>query len=262
MIMKRIMEQIPQLEVWARIVAGYMTGIKEIYKKNNVKKKKHIGNAPQVHKNVLIDYLKALKIQKGDILIVHSSLRPLKCFGMAPTEIIEELLKLVGDEGTLVMPAFCKYNEHIKGKFAEESVTEFVYNVQESPAWTGVISDTFWRREDVIRSRYPDNPLAATGSCAREIFMQEAQGDLAHGRYSSWKFCSDKHAKVLFLGIPAFNSITEIHLAEDLLDDRWPVKGWFKECHYKIIDNEKVYNKTTRIQIGRASCRERVWLKV
>ena len=37
MIMKRIMEQIPQLEVWARIVAGYMTGIKEIYKKNNVK---------------------------------------------------------------------------------------------------------------------------------------------------------------------------------------------------------------------------------
>lgn len=248
MSMKSIMEKQPWIEVLARRVAKHLTFIKNIFNKLNTKKKKKIGNCEIIDKSILKNYLKGLGIKKGDILIVHSSLRPLKCFEMSPEDVIDMLLDLVGEEGTLVMPSFVTYNEHISGEFEEVSTQEFLYNVQKSAAWTGIITDIFWRREDVMRSKFPDNSLAAFGKYAKEMFEKEDKGDLAHGQYSAWKFCSEHHAKVLFLGIPAFNAITEIHLPEDILDEDWPIRGWFKERKYEITDGEKVYKRKTRIR--------------
>lgn len=246
--LKSLMEHYSWLEVMARRITRYFSFPKKILKKINTKKKKNIGLGEHVGATVLKDYLRGQGITNGDILIVHSSLRPLKCFGMSPEDVIDMLLELVGETGTLVMPAFPMYDEHISGKFEEISTQEYVYDIQESPAWTGIITDLFWRRADVIRSRFPDNPLAAHGKYAKEMFEQEKEGDLAHGQYSAWKFCSEHHAKVLFLGIPAFNAITEIHLSEDILDEDWPILGWFKERKYEIRDGEKVYKRITRIR--------------
>lgn len=248
MSLKRMMEIYPGLEVAARKTARHLLFIKKLIKIAHAKKKEKQNMDECIDKSILIEYLKQLGIVNGDILIVHSSMRPLKKFGLSPTEVIDMLLDLVGEEGTLVMPSFTLYDEYVSGTFEESSMQEFVYDIRESTAWTGVITDLFWRRSDVMRSRFPDNPLAAHGKYSVEMFGQENKGDLAHGHYSAWKFCSEHHAKVLFLGIPAFNAITEIHLSEDILDERWPINGWFKERKYEIRDGKNAYNKITRIR--------------
>ncbi len=246
--MKFILERWPWLEVQVRKCSAKLSFLKSIYKALRKKKKQDTGKQEQVAGKELVDYLKSLGIKKGDILIVHSSYRPLKCFGMKPNEIIEMLKEIIGSEGTLVMPSFALFPEEISGTFDETSHKQFIYDVNSSEAWTGIITDLFWREEDVVRSHYPDNPLAAWGKYSTEMFAEEEEGDLALGPNSAWKFCAEHNAKVLFLGVPALDSITEIHLPEDNLDKDWPVKGWFKERHYKIVDGEKETERNTRIR--------------
>lgn len=246
--MRFVLERWPWLEVQLRKCAANLSFLKVIYKRLRKKRKQEIGNQQQFDKKELIDHLSRIGIEKGDILIVHSSYRPLKCFGMKPNEIIDMLKQMVGKEGTLVMPSFALFPEEISGTFEETSHKQFTYDVGRSEAWTGIITDLFWREDDVVRSRYPDNPLAAWGKYSTEMFAKEQQGDLALGPNSAWKFCAERNAKVLFLGVPALDSITEIHLPEDNLDKNWPVEGWFKERHYKIVDGEKETERNTRIR--------------
>ena len=57
--------------------------------------------------------------------------------------------------------------------------------------------------------------------------------DLAHGVGSAWHFCAENNAKILLLGTKASKSLTMVHVAEDILDDRWPIKDWYG---YKIFN--------------------------
>ena len=244
-----IMAKIPWTEVWGRHLALKLSTIRSGFKQKQKEKKEAVAASNQLDLSDLKTELEALGIKKGDILLVHSSFRPLKSFGCSPDEIIGMLIDLVGDEGLLVMPSFVAYEEEISGGFNETSEKEFTYDPKGSKAWTGVITDKFWRRDDVIRSSFPDNSLAARGKRAGELFKNEIDSEMAHDKKSAWEYLREHHAKILFLGIPAFNSITEIHLCEDRLDEQFPVKGWFKERHYIIAEKDGPgYKRVTRIR--------------
>ena len=60
------------------------------------------GNALTVEQ--LVEDLKAIGIQKGDTLLVHSSLSRLGYLKDGPKTFIEALLEAVGENGNLLMP--------------------------------------------------------------------------------------------------------------------------------------------------------------
>ena len=132
--------------------------------------------------------------------------------------------------------------------FDETYEEEFVYDVNNTKAWTGYITNVFRNRSDVYRSYYPNNTLAAWGKNKEQIFRDENDTDLAFGKNSAWKYCVDHHAKVLFLGIHAHHSLSEIHIAEDYLDEQWPIKGWYTSKKYRIIDGKKEFERTCRVR--------------
>lgn len=225
----------PRFEVFVRHV--YYLFLKDIIgnkKKASIKHK----NAEKFDKSLLIDYVESLGINTGDILIVHSSMDALSQFGMSPKEIIDWLLELVGPEGTLCMPAFPLYRENDYSLDSQTGETIITYEVKKTPCWTGLLPNLFLRYPGVIRSEFPYNPLAAIGKEAEAMMKDNLLGDKPHGKHSSWEYCVNRHAKVLFLGCQMYHSLTLLHTREDL-DEPFPVENWYKRQSYLVKNGEE-----------------------
>lgn len=222
----------------------YLRRIMEICQqkyKNGVKDKLSIPN--QRSKERVIEYLEKLGISKGDIVIVHSSIDNLASLGIDAMWILNYLRKRVGNDGTLVLPTFPLYNE--KNRLDEGS---YLYNPKKTISATGLITNIFLRMPGVIRSRFPWNTLAAQGPLAEKMMEKNMETDLAHGKNSAWEFCMNHHAKILFLGVRASHTTTMVHVAEDILDDLWPIKNWYENKTFYIQDGENKEKKTIRIR--------------
>ena len=244
---QKLFEHFPYLEVITRHAYKKLLEI-GILKKRIVPNEK-AEDVKKVDPIELTYMLEDVGVKKGDVLIVHSSMKGIKGFGMSPQEVIDYLKSLVGTEGMLLMPTYPDYpSENSKYIFNEKYNEIYEYDVEQSPAWTGLITNIFRKQEGVIRSSYPNNTLSAWGKDNSKPFLSEMETDLAYDRSSAWIYCVDNHAKVLFLGIHAHHSLSEIHIAEDYLDKDWPVTGWYTEKQYIIKNNGNTIEKTCRVR--------------
>jgi len=195
--------------------------------------------------NDIYDYIKGLGINKGDILIVHSSMEGLKNAGVEPEEIIDFLLDLVGESGTLVIPTFPIQN------LKYDPNKEIIYNPKRSLCWTGMIPNKFLKYPGVVRSSFPYNSLAALGSEAELMMSNNLEGDTPHGKNSSWYFCITHHAKILYLGVNIAECNTMLHVVEDYYDNEWPIKNWYETQNYSIKIGNEIIKKSIRVCDGK-----------
>ena len=213
-----------------------------------VKNKKYGVHPPFDFKHI-ITHLKSIGIKKGDILIVHSAYRPLKASGLKPDEIIDQLLDLIGPNGTLVMPVIRGYPEsppeHLALKTDISNII-FEYNVKKSKVWTGILPITLKNRKGSVTSRFPLNTVTAFGHHASDMIKNELNDDYStpNGINSAWKYCTDKNAVVISLGTDLTHSLTMIHTAEDVDPGNWPVKNWYREVKFNIVDDHFQFTTT------------------
>jgi aminoglycoside 3-N-acetyltransferase len=202
--------------------------------------KKNIGSCNILQ---LTATLTKMGVVKGSLLIVHSSYASLESTGLSPNELINELLNLIGEDGTLAMPVIRKYKE--EPKRGKEYLTynmdniECVYNVQKSPVITGLLPYCLMKRKDSVTSRHPLNPMTAVGPLAREMMQNNSEGEKPspHGPNSAWKFAFDHNALVVGLGIDLAHYVTITHVAEEAFPG-WPVRDWYRERKFKIVDKD------------------------
>lgn len=245
--MQWLFEHFPMMEILARIV--YKKALELGILKNRIVPNEKAKAIEKVNINDLKKNLIKAGIKKGDVLIVHSSMKGIRGFEMAPEEIISYLKDLVGEEGMLLMPAYPQYPDSVtKMQYNEVYSETYEYDVNNTASWTGLITNLFWKGEDVTRSHYPNNTLSAWGKNSTEIFREEMRSDLAFDKYSAWSYCVERSAKVLFLGIHAHHALSEIHIAEDFLDEKWPIKGWYTQKRYRIIRDGDVVEKVCRVR--------------
>ncbi len=213
-----------------------------------VKNKKHGVHHPFDFKHI-VTHLKSIGIKKGDILIVHSAYRPLKASGLKPDEIIDQLLDLIGPNGTLVMPVIRGYPEsppeHLALKTDISNII-FEYNVKKSKVWTGILPITLKNRKGSVTSRFPLNTVTAIGHHASDMIKNELNVDYStpNGINSAWKYCTDRNAVVISLGTDLTHSLTMIHTAEDVDPGNWPVKNWYREVKFNIVDDHTQVSTT------------------
>jgi len=169
------------------------------------------------------------KIEAGDIVLVHSSIKGMGSMGVTSCEIIEFLLATIGENGTLIFPS---YPDLQKMEIKDGS---YVFDPETTPPWTGKLCREFLKLDGVVRSRFPHNTLAAKGKLASEMMKNnEDASQYSQGKGSSWDFCIKQNVKILYLGVKAATSDTIVHYAEDILMDEWPVKDWHEEQSYLI----------------------------
>ncbi|UCD58095.1 MAG: AAC(3) family N-acetyltransferase, partial [Candidatus Hydrogenedentota bacterium] len=100
--------------------------------------------------------LHSLGLDKGVNIVVHSSLSSLGHVEDGADAVIAALLEVIGETGTLVMPTFT---------FPPEPA----FDVDSTRSTTGLLTETFRKREGVYRSAHPTHSVAAFGPLAKHF---------------------------------------------------------------------------------------------
>lgn len=206
------------------------------------KKKKNNNTSQTADFDKVLDYLKEQEVRQGDILVVHSSFSALKKFGLSPAEIIDKLLKFVGQEGTLAMPGIPIFPDQlIEGGLPEAELIQqkYIYDVNSTKIWTGALPKEMIKRDDSERSHHPLNSMVAIGAKAKEMMKDNDKELYANGKKSSWNYCAVNKAFVLGLGTDLTHSLTMIHVAEDTKGENWYIKNWYQDRVFIVKDENK-----------------------
>lgn len=174
-----------------------------------------------VNKNDILKALKELGLSDGDVVLVHSSLKsPGYVEGGAET-VIEAFLEALGKSGTLVMPTLSQRNfEHAYEEWS-----------MDRPSDVGLITETFRKMPNVLRSDQETHSAAALGIHAKEITGSHKSfgpiygvfGEYCFSYSSPWQKMYDLNGKTVFFGVDmtrnTFKHFVEYRFTEKLLND-------------------------------------------
>lgn len=168
--------------------------------------------------NQLLNNLKSIGLNKGDSVLVHSSLSKIGLLEKGPETLIDALLAVIGKEGTLLMPAF-----PAKGR-NKDYLTEYPsFDILKTPSSMGVVTEYFRKLPGVKRSFHPTDSVCALGPLA-EYYTNSHFGELTPYTINSpfRKLCS-KNGKILMLGTTLNGACTNLHTLEDAVNFKYPV---------------------------------------
>ncbi len=173
---------------------------------------------------------KALGIEKGDTLLVHSSLRSLG--GATAKEVIDGLLYALGEEGTLVFPTLSYMNCNPSKPF---------FDYHETQSNVGYLPEYFRTQvKGVVRSICPTHSCAAIGKNAEYITSGHKEDTTPCGKNSPFYRLKELGGKILFLGC-GMNCNTSMHAVEELSE---PDYLFGEDFEYEITDKDGNKYKT------------------
>jgi len=173
-------------------------------------------------------------MEKGDIVLVHSSLKRLliklkDVFGVlvTPKLIYDSLIKTLGDDGTLVLPL---YNfDFPKSQY---------FNFNETPSQMGALTEIGRTRKNAIRTGHPIYSFSVVGKLSNEF--KAIDNKSGYGADSPFAKLRELNGKIAVIGLSDQNSMTSYHFVEEqnVVDYRY-----FKDFTGTYIDentNEQV----------------------
>lgn len=175
---------------------------------------------------LMID-LKRLGIQAGDVLLVHSSLHALGVPELRAEEVIETLMEILTDQGTLLIPAL-----------SYETVTRQspVFDIRETKSCVGALSECFRTKYAQYRSVHPTHSVCAWGKYAYSMTVWHALDETPVGPHSPFWQLPLLHGKILMLGC-GLRPNTFMHGVEEMARVRYAVGR--QPCLYTLTDGKK-----------------------
>lgn len=157
-----------------------------------------------ISKEKICTVLNELEIKKGDVVLLHSSLSSMGRVDGGAEAVIEAFIEVLGTGGTLAMPAF-------------SDDTSRPFDTVVTPSDTGIMTEKFRQREDVLRSYHPTHSVCAFGKFAGEITESHQTAQTPCGKGTPFEKIHDFKGKIVLLGVD-MNRNTILHTAEDIAD--------------------------------------------
>jgi aminoglycoside 3-N-acetyltransferase len=133
--------------------------------------------------------LRQLGLRQGDIVLLHSSLASMGWVEGGAGAVLDALLNVLGQEGTLVVPTFGDL---------------------------GILTRMVENHPHAVRSLHPLASVAAVGRRASEICRDHWKAELAHGPDTPYARIAELGGWVLLLGVDQDRNTT-LHTVEELL---------------------------------------------
>ena len=190
----------------------------------------------------LAEDLGLLGVREGSIQLVQASLRSVTPAGSDPAVLLDALLKVLGSDGTLVVPTFTSLNSTtsrahkavVMGMTKEQEAAYIdslpVFDPFQSPSeGMGALAELVRTQRDAVRSTHPHTSFAAIGRYAVELMKHHEIGSHL-GWESPVGKLYDADADSLLLGLDYHQGCTMIHMAEYVVTrkmgaDKSPIKS-------------------------------------
>jgi aminoglycoside 3-N-acetyltransferase len=181
----------------------------------------HVTSLPPTRASLAAD-LAGLGLSTGDVVLVHSSMRAIGWVPGGPVAVVQALLDVLGQEGTLVVPAQTGANSDPEHWSRPPVPVAWWQTIRDhmpafDPAITpsrgiGAVAESVRTWPGAARSDHPQTSFAALGARAAELM---ARHDLTSqlGEGSPLGALEEAGARVLLLGV-GFDVCTAFHLAE------------------------------------------------
>ena len=167
--------------------------------------------------------LRLVGVKSGDTVMLHSAFGGSSGFRGSPKDLTDAFLRAVGPNGNLLMvslPYSSATHEYLKKLKT--------FDVRQTPSHMGIISESFRRRKDVLRSFHPTHPVLAFGPKAEWIVADHDKCLYPCGPGSPFDKFSKLGGKVVFFNVP-FATMTLFHYLEHLVERTLPFPLYLKE---------------------------------
>ncbi|HTA62762.1 MAG TPA: peptidoglycan bridge formation glycyltransferase FemA/FemB family protein [Bacteroidia bacterium] len=167
-----------------------------------------------IKKNDLVKDLSLAGIQKGDTILVHSSLSKIGNVKNGTQTVINALMEQIGDKGNLVMPAY-SYVDSMENTSQEK---DYIFDPIISPSVVGKITEEFRKMPRVKRSIHPTHSVCAYGELADYITSGHIDAETNFGLNTPFHRVRELKGKIVGLGI-GIGPVTIYHSAEDFFPE-------------------------------------------
>lgn len=212
--------------------------IKKIGKRFTLAQKKKSNSV--VTKEMIEEGLKKIGVKEGDNIILHSSLSKMGYVKEGPKTLVDAILSVIGEKGTLMCPSFA---HQTFSKYYLDS--DPVFDLLHSPSKAGAVTEYIRKLPGSKRSFHPTDAVSAIGPLA-EYYTNSHFGQLTpYNEKSPYFKLAATDGKILNIGVPLNTSCTNLHTLEDAVDFKYPVYHQ-KIYEVKMINEigEKVTMKT------------------
>lgn len=156
----------------------------------------------------LVTKLATNGIERGDHLLVHSSLSSIGWVEGGADTVIDALLQAVGEAGTVMFPT-------LTGAVTDSPETPPRFDARSSACWTGKIPEAARLRPDAVRSLHPTHSVVAFGRYASWFTSGHELVRTPCGYGSPYDKLASVGGKIVLIGVTQ-QCNTSYHHAEEV----------------------------------------------
>lgn len=157
-------------------------------------------------------------LRSGDVVLVHSSLSKIGYVENGAATVVRALQKIIGESGTLLMPAFPAPGRNLDYLVAHPAFDELT-----TPSRMGVITEYFRKLPGTVRSLHPTDSVCANGNDALWFVEGHFNQLTPYNAQSPFRRICERKGKILMLGTTLNGACTNLHTLEDAVDFQYPV---------------------------------------
>lgn len=197
------------------LVKDSVRGVRQVLREKELER-----SARHVDAATLAADLRALGVEQGDMVFMHSSLKSLGYVEGGPATLLRALLEVIGPEGTLVVPTY-----YLPGGTIHRTcqTSDYVFDPRVHGTNLGAVPDAFLKWPGMQRSLHPTHSVSAVGPQAKYVTASHHLASSIFGPGSPWDRVTELDGKVLGLGI-TMGPVTYYHLLEDRVGERFPLQ--------------------------------------
>jgi len=223
--------------------------------------------APIIIRGRIEKDLKKLGLEKGDSVLLHSSLKSIGYVeGGAPT-VIDAIIEVLDSSGTLIVPTYSLE----KSMYKTCMDRKYIFDPRTATTQLGIIPASFLHYPGVCRSIHPTHSVSAIGKNARYITEAHHLSTSTFGHDSPWDRLMKLDGKILAIGLKMGHN-TFSHVLEDKMLDKFPLPVRMKQTFYikckdwtenlievPVVPHDPKYKKMRLDQDHREDLRKYFW---